>query len=110
MDEASNYVMKDGNVTVSGVLKDDGRGSVSEIVICYSLSATPNPEKCDGKITLNRDELDADNKFEVSFPKLKGNQKYYVIAYAKINLVRDQVVRFRLSRHLFSLQIIWRSL
>lgn len=83
MDEASNYVMKDGNVTMSGVLKDDGRDSVSEIVICYSLSATPNPEKCDGKITLNRDELDADNKFEVSFPKLKGNQKYYVIAYAK---------------------------
>ena len=37
MDEASNYVMKDGNVTVSGVLKDDGRGSVSEIVIHYQL-------------------------------------------------------------------------
>lgn len=82
MDEASNYVMKDGNVTVSGVLKDDGRGSVSEIVICYSLSATPNPDK-DEKITLTRDKLDADNRFEVSFPKLKGNQKYYVIAYAK---------------------------
>lgn len=85
MDEASNYVMKDGNVTVSAVLKDDGRGSVSEIVICYSLSATPNPDK-DEKITLSREELelDADNRFKVSLPKLlKGNQKYYVIAYAK---------------------------
>lgn len=84
MDEASNYVMKDGSVTVSAVLKDDGRGSVSEIVICYSLSATPNPDK-DEKITLSREELelDADNRFKVSLPKLKGNQKYYVIAYAK---------------------------
>lgn len=84
MDEASNYVMKNGNVTVSGVLKDDGRGSVSDIVVYYSLTANPNPDKYDGKISLTREELDADNKFEVSFPsKLKGNQKYYVIAYAK---------------------------
>lgn len=81
MDEASNYEMKDGIVTLSGNLKDDGRGSVSDIVVYYSLTATPGPDKYDGKISLTRDELE-DNKFKVSF-KLKGNKKYYVSAYAK---------------------------
>ena len=82
MDEASNYEMTSGNVTVSGVLQSDGKERVSQIVVYYSTAATPGPDKFDGKISLTRDELDANNKFKVSFNKLKGNKTYYVSAYA----------------------------
>lgn len=81
MDEASNYEMISGNVTVSGVLQSDGKDRVSQIVVYYSTAATPGPDKFDGKISLTRDELDANNKFKASF-KLKGNKTYYVCAYA----------------------------
>ena len=89
MDESLNYKMKDGNVTVSGVLQNDGRSKVSEIIICYSSVGIPKPGKNEGEICLTREDLDTDNKFEVSF-KLKGNKTYNVMAYATNDFAKEE--------------------
>lgn len=82
MDESLNYTMKDGNVTVSGLLENDGRTDVKKIVVYCSLTSTPGPDnESDQKVTLTREDLDKDKKFQVSFT-LKGEKKYYVKAYA----------------------------
>lgn len=82
MDESLNYTMKDGNVTVSGLLENDGRTDVTKIVVYCSLTSTPGPDnESDQKVTLTREDLDKDKKFQVSFT-LKGEKKYYVKAYA----------------------------
>lgn len=89
MDEPSSYEMKDGYVTVSGVLHDDGRSRVSEIVVCYSSVATPKPGKSEGEVRLTREDIDDDNKFKVSF-KLKGGKTYSVVAYATNDFAKEE--------------------
>nr|WP_129733654.1 kelch repeat-containing protein [Parabacteroides goldsteinii] len=82
MDDATNYKMEAGTVTVTGVLQSDGRSDVTEIIICCSSSDIPKPGENEREIRLTKENLDAEGKFEVSFDKLKGGKTYKVIAYA----------------------------
>lgn len=80
LDDASTYVMKDGIVTVTGVLRSEGRSPVTLMTLYYTTKpGDPGPDNKEGEVSFGLEE--GTNSFSIPL-KLKGGVKYYVRVYA----------------------------
>lgn len=80
LDDASTYVMKDGIVIVTGVLRSEGRSPVTSMTLYYTTkSGDPGPDNKEGEIPFSLEE--GADSFSIPL-KLKGGVKYHVRVYA----------------------------